>query len=118
MAYDELITAISGNFNNDESNTTGEIPDIENPGDSADLTATDPQPFNFDEFEMKLREKFIATLDELLKKLKETTYAQDDLAAKGNGAAYTSLSKNYDQMMASTISNNQSHERETFITVA
>ena len=118
LAYDELITAISGNFNNDESNTVAEIPDIENPGDSANPTATASQLFNFDEFEMKLREKFIAALDELLKGIKETIYVQNNLVAKGNGAACASLSKNYDQMMESIVSNNHGSVRETFKTLA
>jgi len=62
--------------------------------------------------------KFIATLDELLKGIRETTYVQDNFVTKGNGAAYASLSKNYDQMMASTISNNHGLKRETFIALA
>ena len=67
LAYDELITAINGSFNNGDNNPVAEIAEIEKNGDGADPAATIPQPFDFGEFEMKLREKFIAALDELLK---------------------------------------------------
>jgi Rod binding domain-containing protein len=67
---------------------------------------------------LKLREKFTALLDELLKELKETTYVQGNFLSNGNGTAYTSSSGIYDQMMASTISNNYGSERETFKTFA
>lgn len=106
LAYDELITAINRNINNGDNNSIAEIPDIENLGDGAEPAATDPQSLNFDAFEMKLREKFTVLLDELLKELKETTYVQSNFLSNGNGAAYTSSSESYDQMMASTISNN------------
>jgi hypothetical protein len=118
LAYNELLTAISGNINNGDNNSIAEIPEIENDDDGAAPATTDPQPFNFDALEMKLREKFTALLDELLKELKETTYVQNNFLTKGNGEAYRSFSGNYEQMMASTISSDHGSERETFKTLA
>ena len=118
LAYDELINAISGYFNNDDSNPVAEITTTENSGDGVDVATTDPQLFKFDEFEMTLREKFIAALDELFNGLRQAISVQDGFDAQGNGAAFASVAENYDQMMESTNSNNLRPKHETFITSA
>ena len=117
-AFEQLINAISGYFNNDGVDPTVETADNEDIVDSTDLTATDPQTFKFEEFEINLREKFIAALDEFLKKLKETAWGQEDFAAQANGAAYPSYSENYEQIMAITNSYNHGSGNETFTTLA
>jgi hypothetical protein len=117
-ASDELTNANSGFINNDDSNPEAEIPDSENTGDVADTATTSPQPFKFDEFEMKLKEKFFVAWDELIKGLREARDVRDNFVAKGNGAAYASFSGNYEQLMESAISNNHSSEHETFTTSA
>ena len=151
MAFEGLISAISGHFNSDDSLPAVEVPDddgtpaaevadgggisvAEIPDDDsnpvaevsdsgiagvvADSATTGPQPFNFDEFEMNLREKFTAALDELLKRFREATSVQADFVAKTNGAAFASITENYDQIMESTHSNNQVSEGGAFITSA
>ena len=162
MAFEGLISAISGHFNSDDSLPAVEVPDddgtpaaevpdgdgisvAEVPGDDsipaaevpdddsnpvaevsdyeiagvvADSATTGPQPFNFDEFEMNLREKFTAALDELLKRFREATSVQADFVAKTNGGAFASITENYDQIMESTHSNNQESENGTFTTSA
>jgi len=117
-AFEQLINAISGYFENDGVDPSTETAGNENIVDSTDLTATDPQTFKFEEFEINLRDKFIAALDEFLKNLKETAWVQEDFAAKANGAAYPSYSENYEQMMAITNSNNHGSGHETFMTLA
>jgi len=151
MAFEGLISAISGHFNSDDSlpavevpdddvtsvaevpdgdgisvaevpdddsNPVAEVSDSENAGVVADSATTEPQPFNFDEFEMNLREKFTAALDELLKRFREATSVQADFVAITNGAAFASITENYDQIMESTHSNNQESENGTFTTSA
>ena len=151
MAFEGLISAISGHFNSDDSLPAVEVPDddgtpaaevadgggisvAEIPDDDsnpvaevsdsgiagvvADSATTGPQPFNFDEFEMNLREKFTAALDELLKRFREAMSVQADFVAKTNGAAFASITENYDQIMESTHSNNQESENGTFTTSA
>lgn len=117
-AFEQLINAISGYFENDGVDPATETAGDENILDSTDLTATDPQKFKFEEFEINLREKFIAELDEFLKKLKETAWVQEDFAAKANGATYQNFPENYEQMMAITNSNNHGSGHETFTTLA
>ena len=119
LAYDELKNAISGYFNtDDESDPVAAIPETENIGEGVDLATTDPQLFKFDEFEIKLREKFIAALDELFNGLKEAMSVQDGFVAQGNGAAFASIAENYDQMMESTNSDKQASANGTFMTSA
>ncbi len=119
LAYDELKNAISGYFNtDDESDPVAAIPETENIGEGVDSATTDPQLFKFDEFEMKLREKFIAALDELFNGLREVMYVQDGFVAQGNGAAFASIAENYDQMMESTNSNKLGSANGTFMTSA
>jgi hypothetical protein len=140
MAFEGLISAISGHFNSDDSlpavevpddgstpvaeipdddsNPVAEVSDSENAGVVADSATTGPQPFNFDEFEMNLREKFTAALDELLKRFREATSVQADFVAITNGGAFASITENYDQIMESTHSNNQESENGTFTTSA
>ena len=151
MAFDGLINAISGQFNNDGSITgaevpdgdgisvakapgddsiptaqvpddnstaVGEIPDTGNVGDVDDSGAIGIEPFNYDEFEMNLREKFIAALDELLKRFREAASVQADFFANENGTAIGRIAENYEQMMASTDSNNQVSENRTVTTSA
>ena len=67
---------------------------------------------------MKLREKFITVLDELFNGLRQAMSVQDGFDAQGNGSAFASIAENYDQMMASTNSNNLRPEHETFMTSA
>ncbi len=162
MAFDGLINAISGQFNNDgsipgaevpdddgtpaaevpdgdgisvakapgddsiptaqvpddNSTAVGEIPDTGNVGDVDDSGAIGIEPFNYDEFEMNLREKFIAALDELLKRFREAASVQADFFANENGTAIGRIAENYEQMMASTDSNNQVSENRTVTTSA
>jgi hypothetical protein len=140
MAFEGLISAISGHFNSDDSlpavevpgdgstpvaeipdddsNPVAEVSDSENAGVVADSATTGPQPFNFDEFEMNLREKFTAALDELLKRFREATSVQADLVAITNGGAFANITENYDQIMESTHSNNQVSENRTITTSA
>ncbi len=102
----------------DDSNSVAEVSDSGIGGVVADSTTTGPQPFNFDEFEMNLREKFTAALDELLKRFREATSVQADFVATTNGGAFTSITENYDQIMENTHSNNQESENGTFMTSA
>jgi hypothetical protein len=106
------------NIKNAENNSIAEIPNIENLGDGVEPATTDPQPFNFDAFEIKSLEKFTALLDEVLNELKETTYVQGNFLSNATGVTYTSSFGIYDQMMASTISNNHNSERLKFKTLA
>jgi len=119
LAYDELKNAISGYFNTDDkSDPVAAIPEAENTSDGVDSATTDPQLFKFDEFEMKLREKFMAALDELFNGLREVMSVQDGFVAQGNGAAFASIAENYDQMMESTNSNKPTSADGTFMTSA
>ncbi len=140
MAFEGLINAISGQFNSEDSlpavevaedgaklvtevldedgNPVTAIPDTGNVGDVDGSVATGPEPFNYDEFEMNLREKFIAALDELLKRFREAASVQADFFANENGTAIGRIAENYDQMMASTDLNNQVSENKTFTTSA
>ena len=118
QAYDELKHAISGYFNNDDSDPVAAIPETENIGEGVDSATTDPQLFKFDEFEIKLREKFMAALDELFNGLKRAMSAQDGFVTQGNGGVFASLAENYDQMMESTNSNKLTPANGTFITSA
>ena len=118
QAYDELKHAISGYFNNDDSDPVAAIPETENISEGVDSATTDPQLFKFDEFEIKLREKFMAALDELFSGLKAAMSAQDGFVTQGNGGVFASLAENYDQMMESTNSNKLTPANGTFITSA
>ena len=118
QAYDELKNAISGYFNKDDSDPVAAIPETENIGEGVDSATTDPQLFKFDEFEIKLREKFMAALDELFSGLKAAMSAQDGFVTQGNGGVFASLAENYDQMMESTNSNKLTSANGTFITSA
>ena len=118
QAYDELKHAISGYFMKDDSDPVAAIPEAENIGEGVDSATTDPQLFKFDEFEIKLREKFMAALDELFSGLKAAMSAQDGFVTHGNGGVFASLAENYDQMMESTNSNKLASANGTFITSA
>ncbi len=102
----------------DDSNSVAEVSDSGIGGVVADSTTTGPQPFNFDEFEMNLREKFTAALDELLKRFREAASVQADFFANENGTAIGRIAENYDQMMASTDLKNQVSENKTITTSA
>jgi hypothetical protein len=137
MAFEGLINAISGQFNSDDSLPAVEVAEdgtksvaevldkdgnpvtaIPDNGEVDDSVATGPEPFNYDKFEMNLREKFIAALDELLKRFREAASVQADFFANENGTAIGRIAENYDQMMANTDLNNQVSENKTITTSA
>ena len=118
-AYNELINAISGYFKGDDINPVAEeLPGIENTGDVAESPTTNSQPFNFEDFEINFREKFMAALDELLNGLKKNMHVPNDFVDEGIAKSYPSNSGNYANIMEITDSNNNGADHETIAILA
>jgi hypothetical protein len=117
-AFDQLMTSISANFSDDDAVPAAETTEIDAIVDNDGVTKEAPQPFKFEEFEMKLREKFAAALDEFFKRLEETAWVRENFNTQPGGVAYPNFNTNYDQIMAGTGPKSNGSEQGAFMTSA